>query len=140
MVTNLLTGGNVKIYGDGLYVRDWLHVQDHCRAIDLVLQSGKTGETYLVGGMTKDTSNLAVAKLLLSYLNLGEDRLEFVKDRPGHDRRYAVDWSKINRELGWEPQHTFEDWLKKTVAWYQSNEAWWQPLKQEAEKMYSKSN
>lgn len=138
MITNLLDGDNVKIYGDGKYVRDWLHVLDHCRAIEMVLEKGKTGETYLVGGMSKDVNNLEVAQLLLAALGMGEDRVEYVKDRPGHDRRYAVDWSKINKELGWEPQHTFEEWLKKTVEWYKASESWWRPLKEEAEKMYSK--
>jgi dTDP-glucose 4,6-dehydratase len=87
MITNLLDGENAKIYGDGKYVRDWLYVQDHCRAIDIVLQKGKVGETYLVGGMTKDVNNLEVARMITSYMGLGKDRIEFVKDRPGHDRR-----------------------------------------------------
>ena len=139
MITNLIDGENIKIYGDGKYVRDWLHVIDHCRAIELILEKGKTGETYLVGGMSKDVNNLEVAKLLLDELVMSEDKIEYVKDRPGHDRRYAVDWSKINRELGWEPQYTFEEWLKKTVEWYKANESWWRPLKEEAEKMYSKA-
>lgn len=138
MITNLIDGDKIKIYGDGKYVRDWLHVLDHCRAIDLVIQRGVIGETYLVGGMTADVSNLNVAQDMLKYMNLGEDRIEYVKDRPGHDRRYAVDWSKINKQLGWEPEHTFEDWLNKTVDWYRDNEAWWRPLKAEAEAMYAK--
>jgi dTDP-glucose 4,6-dehydratase len=139
MITNLIDGENVKIYGDGLYVRDWLFVRDHCRAIEAVLQKGKVGETYLVGGMSRDVNNLEVAKLLLEYMNLGEDKIEHVKDRAGHDRRYAVDWSKISADLGWEPEHTFEEWLKKTVDWYQGNEAWWRPLKAEAEATYKKT-
>lgn len=139
MITNLIDGDNIKIYGDGKYVRDWLFVNDHCRAIDLVLAKGKIGETYLVGGMSKDVNNLEVAKLILKYMNLGEDKIEFVKDRPGHDRRYAVDWSKINQELKWEPQHSFEDWLEKTVAWYRENESWWRPLKAKAETIYKKT-
>lgn len=136
MITNLIDGENIKIYGDGKYVRDWLHVEDHCRAIDLVLQKGKPGETHLVGGMTEDINNLAVAKAMLEYLGLDEDRIEYVKDRPGHDRRYAVDWGKINKELGWAPQYSFTEWLKKTVDWYKENEAWWRPLKAVAEKIY----
>lgn len=136
MITNLIDGDNIKIYGDGKYVRDWLYVTDHCRAIDLVLQKGKIGETYLVGGLTRDISNLEVALLILKHMNLGEDKIEFVKDRPGHDRRYAVDWSKINQELSWQPQHSFEDWLKETVNWYHGNEAWWRPLKVKAEAIY----
>ena len=139
MITNLIDGENIKVYGDGKYVRDWLHVQDHCRAIDAVLTSGKIGETYLVGGMTQDINNLAVAKLILQHMNLGEDRIEFVKDRLGHDRRYAVDWTKIKRDLNWEPEYTFNKWLKTTVDWYQQNEDWWRPLKEEAEAIYKKS-
>lgn len=139
MVTNLIDGGNIKIYGDGKYVRDWLYVEDHCRAIDSVMTNGQIGETYLVGGLTEDINNLQVAKLILTGLNLGEDRIEFVKDRAGHDRRYAVNWTKINQELGWEPKFTFEEWLQKTIKWYQDNESWWRPLKEEAEKTYKKT-
>ena len=139
MITNLIDGDNIKMYGDGKYVRDWLYVTDHCRAIDLILQRGKVGETYLVGGMTRDINNLEVAQLLLKHLKLTDDRIEFVKDRPGHDRRYAVDWSKINRELGWEPEYSFEKWLTKTIDWYQQNEAWWRPLKEKAEAIYQKT-
>ena len=139
MITNLIDGENIKVYGDGKYVRDWLHVQDHCRAVETVLTAGKIGETYLVGGMTEDINNLAVAKLILQHMNLGEDRIEFVKDRLGHDRRYAVDWTKIKRDLNWEPEYTFNKWLKTTVDWYQQNEDWWRPLKEEAEAIYKKS-
>lgn len=136
MITNVIDGENVKIYGDGLYVRDWLYVKDHCRAIDLILQAKQGGQTYLVGGMAEDISNLDVAKLILQLMDVGEDKIEYVKDRPGHDRRYAVDWGKINRELGWQPEHNFKDWLKETVDWYKANQAWWRPLKAEAEKIY----
>ncbi len=147
MVTDLIDGGSVKIYGDGKYVRDWLYVTDHCRAIDLVLNKGKTGETYLVGGMSEDVNNLEIAKMVVGYM-FGPDaakalpgdpgsRIKFVKDRPGHDRRYAVDWSRINKELDWQPEHSFQDWLKKTVDWYKENETWWRPLKEEAEKFYA---
>jgi dTDP-glucose 4,6-dehydratase len=89
--------------------------------------------------MTKDVNNLEVAKMLLDYMELGEDRIEFVTDRPGHDRRYAVDWSKLNKDLGWEPEHSFKDWLHETVDWYKANEAWWRPLKEEAESTYKKT-
>jgi len=139
MITNLIDGDNIKIYGDGKYVRDWLHVLDHCRAIEAVLTKGKIGETYLVGGVTEDFSNLTVAKMILKHINLDEDRIEFVKDRAGHDRRYAVDWTKINQELGWQPQHSFNEWLKETIDWYQQNEDWWRPLKAEAEATYKKT-
>lgn len=138
MVTNLIDGQYAKVYGDGQYVRDWLYVKDHCRAIELILQKGKVGETYLVGGMTKDINNLEVTRLIIKHLGLSEDKVEFVKDRPGHDRRYAVDWTKINRELGWQPEHSFDGWLKGTIAWYRQNEAWWRPLKEQAEAIYKK--
>lgn len=136
MITNLIDSEKIKIYGDGLYVRDWLYVTDHCRAIEAVLQKGKVGETYLVGGMSKDINHLEVAKLVLKYMAMSEEKIEPVKDRPGHDRRYAVDWSKIHRELGWQPEHSFEEWLKKTIDWYAANEAWWRPLKEQAESIY----
>lgn len=136
MITDLIDGGTVKIYGDGLYVRDWLYVDDHCRAIESVLMHGKNGETYLVGGMTNDVSNKEIAQHVLSLMGQGEDKIEYVQDRPGHDRRYAVDWSKIHRELGWQPEHTFDEWLKETVEWYKTNESWWRPLKEKAESIY----
>lgn len=137
-ITNLLEGKKIPIYGDGLYVRDWLYVEDHCRAIELVLEKGKTGETYCVGGMTNDLNNLELARKIASLLGQGEDAIEFVKDRPGHDRRYAVDWSKIKKELGWEPLHSFEDWLSKTVNWYRENEGWWKKVKSGEYKDYYK--
>lgn len=128
-ITNILEGKTVPVYGDGLYVRDWLYVDDHCRAIDMVLTEGRTGETYCVGGLTQDISNIDITKKILSLMNVSEDRMEFVKDRPGHDRRYAIDWKKISTELGWKPQHDFDTWLEKTVAWYRENEAWWKRVK-----------
>jgi dTDP-glucose 4,6-dehydratase len=128
-ITNILEGKNVPVYGDGLYVRDWLYVEDHCSAIEAVLLNGKIGETYLVGGLTEDISNIDVVKLMLQMLGATEDRIEYVKDRPGHDRRYAVDWSKINRELGWKPAVTFEEGLQQTIEWYKNNEWWWKPIK-----------
>lgn len=128
-ITNLLEGKKVPIYGDGLYVRDWLYVEDHCRAIDLVLTEGVVGETYCVGGLTEDINNLSVVKKIIKALGATEDVIEFVKDRPGHDRRYAVDWSKIKHELGWHPKHNFDDWLKETVDWYEEHESWWKDIK-----------
>lgn len=135
-ITNILEGKKIPVYGDGLYVRDWLYVEDHCRAIDLILQKGKIGETYCIGGMTNDISNLDVAKKIVSLLGKSEDMIEFVKDRPGHDRRYAVDWTKIHNELGWEPQHSFDEWLAKTVEWYKENHSWWDQIKSGAYKEY----
>ncbi len=128
-ITNLIEGKKVPVYGDGLYVRDWVYAEDHCRAIDLVLAKGKVGETYCVGGMAEDVNNLEVAKKILSLLGKNEDMIEFVKDRPGHDRRYAIDWSKIKNELGWEPLASFDERLQETVKWFQNNEDWWRKVK-----------
>lgn len=137
-ITNLIDDKKVPVYGDGKNVRDWLYVEDHVRAIELVLKKGKIGETYLVGGMTKDVNNLQITKKILKILNKSEKYIEYVKDRPGHDRRYAVDWSKINKDLGWEPKYDFDTWLTKTVQWYIDNQWWWRPLKANAEKLYAK--
>lgn len=128
-ITNILEGKKVPVYGDGLYIRDWLYVEDHCRAIDAVFSKGKIGETYCVGGMTDDINNLSVIKKIVALLGKEEDVIEYVTDRPGHDRRYAVDWSKIHGELGWQPLNNFDEWLVKTVSWYKENEWWWKPLK-----------
>lgn len=129
VITNILEGKKVPVYGDGLNVRDWLYVEDHCRAIDAVLSRGKVGETYCVGGQTHDINNLSVVKKILRLMGKSEDIIELVKDRLGHDRRYAIDWTKIQKELGWEPQHDFDAWLGKTIEWYESHESWWRPLK-----------
>jgi dTDP-glucose 4,6-dehydratase len=137
-ITNILEGKKIPVYGDGLYVRDWLYVADHCHAIDLVLNKGKIGETYLIGGMTNDVSNLEVIKKILKIMGKDESFIDFVKDRPGHDRRYAVDWSKINNELGWKPLHEFDEWLEKTIAWYKENENWWKDVKTGAYQKYYK--
>lgn len=135
-ITNILEGKKVPVYGDGLNVRDWLFVEDHCRAIDLILKKGAVGETYLIGGLTDAISNLQVVRELLKLLGKDESSIEFVKDRPGHDRRYDVDWSKIKRELGWEPKYTFQDALAATVEWYKTNKDWWQHIKSGAYKDY----
>lgn len=128
-ITNLIEGKKVPIYGDGLYVRDWLYVEDHCQALDLIIHKGKVGETYFIGGLTKDISNLEVIKKILKIMGKGEQWIEFVKDRPGHDRRYAIDWSKIKNELGWRPKYNFDQALKLTIKWYQENQGWWKKLK-----------
>jgi dTDP-glucose 4,6-dehydratase len=138
-ITNLIEGKKVPVYGDGLNVRDWLYVQDHCRAIDRVLTDGQVGSTYLVGGLDKDVSNLEVVKLIIQLMGKSEDMIEFVKDRAGHDRRYSVDWSKINQELGWEPSVTFEEGLQRTIEWYQTNEAWWKPLKEQTKDFFKQN-
>ncbi len=136
MITNLIDGRNILIYGDGKYVRDWMYVEDHCHAIELVLLKGRVGETYTVGGLTEDISNLELAQKILKIFGLPESRIEFVKDRPGHDRRYAVDWSKIHDELGWEPSKNFDERLEETVRWYQKNEWWWRGIKEKSESIY----
>ncbi len=123
-ITNVLDGKEIPIYGDGLYVRDWLYVIDHCKAIERIIEKGKIGETYCIGGMTSDVSNLEVIRRILKILGKGEDLIKFVKDRPGHDRRYSVDWSKIRTELGWQPEHDFDVWLSETIEWYKKNEKW----------------
>lgn len=128
VITNLLEGKKVPVYGDGLQVRDWLYVEDHARAIDLILRQGIIGETYCVGG-NAEKENIWIVKKLLEILGLGEERIEYVKDRPGHDRRYAIDFTKIKTELGWEPTVTLEDGLKKTVEWFKQNESWWKNVK-----------
>jgi dTDP-glucose 4,6-dehydratase len=129
-ITNILEGKKVPIYGDGLYVRDWLHVEDHCRAIDAVICKGKIGETYCVGGMTQDISNKEIIKIICERMGVDFDKtVEYVKDRPGHDRRYAIDWSKIKGELGWEPLHSFDDWITLTIQWYKDHESWWKRIK-----------
>lgn len=138
MITDLIEGRDVKIYGDGKNVRDWLYVDDHIKAIEAVLTKGEIGQTYLVGGMTDDIPNLEVVKKVLKIFGKDESSIKFVKDRLGHDRRYAVDWSKIEKELGWRPEHDFDSWLEKTVSWYRKNEWWWKPLKEESEKLYAK--
>ncbi|MBU0572440.1 dTDP-glucose 4,6-dehydratase [Patescibacteria group bacterium] len=137
-ITNLIDGKKIPMYGDGKYVRDWLYVEDHCSAIDAVLQNKKK-TTYLIGGLTNDINNLEVAQKLLEIFGKDESWIKFVKDRPGHDRRYAIDWSKAKKELGWKPKHNFDTWLVRTVKWYKDNEWWWRPLKEESEKLYEKT-
>jgi len=127
-VTNLSEGKRVPLYGDGLNVRDWLHVDDHCRAILLVLENGRPGEIYNIGGGTELT-NKELTHRLLELCGSDESMIEPVADRLGHDRRYSVDCTKIREELGYEPQVSFEQGLAATVAWYHDNEAWWRPLK-----------
>lgn len=128
IITNLMEGKKIPIYGDGLNVRDWLYVEDHCRAIDTILQKGKIGETYCVGGDGEKT-NLEIAKKILELLCRDESWIEYVADRKGHDKRYAINFSKIKTELGWTPQVTFEEGIEKTVKWFQEHEAWWRNIK-----------
>jgi dTDP-glucose 4,6-dehydratase len=127
-VTNLSDGEKVPLYGDGLNVRDWLHVDDHCRGVLLVLESGRAGEIYNIGGGTELT-NKQLTHRLLDLCGHDESMIEPVADRLGHDRRYSVDWSKIRDELGYQPQVAFDEGLAQTVKWYRENESWWRPLK-----------
>jgi dTDP-glucose 4,6-dehydratase len=128
-VTNLFDGQKVPLYGDGLNVRDWLFVDDHCRALLLVLESGRAGEIYNIGG-GKGLSNVEITRALLELCGTDESMIEPVEDRLGHDRRYCVDWSKIRDELGYRPEVDFDEGLARTVKWYRENESWWRPLKE----------
>jgi dTDP-glucose 4,6-dehydratase len=128
MVTNLVEGRKVPVYGRGENVRDWLHVDDCCRAIELVLDRSQPGEAYNIGGAS-ERRNIEVARLVVKQMGLGEDAIEYVPDRPGHDFRYALDNSKMQREFGWRPEVRFEDGLSRTVDWYREHPDWWRPLK-----------
>lgn len=130
-ITNLLDGKKVPLYGDGMNVRDWLHVDDHCQGLAKVLEKGRPGEIYNIGGGTELT-NKELTDRLLKACGATWDSVEFVEDRKGHDRRYSVDWTKIRTELGYEPRHDFESGLAETVEWYRNNRAWWEPLKERA--------
>ena len=127
-ITNLIEGKKVPVYGTGENVRDWLHVDDHCRGIYSVLMNGRSGEVYNIGGGRELTNN-EITSLILESMGADESSIEYVEDRKGHDFRYSVDWTKINRELGYKPQIKFEDGLRETIQWYRDNEAWWKPLK-----------
>ncbi len=127
MITHALRDIPLPVYGDGKNVRDWIHVEDHSRGIEAVLMKGKIGETYCLGG-NAERANIDVVKLILELLGRPQSLIQFVEDRKGHDRRYAIDSSKAKAELGWEPKKTFEEGLTETVAWFQANEGWWRPL------------
>lgn len=137
-ITNLIDGQKVPVYGDGLYVRDWLYVQDHAKGIDLILQQGEIGQTYLFGGLYKDVNNLELVKMILKIMGKDESYIEHVLDRPGHDRRYSVDFSKTSQKLGWQPSVDLEEGLRKTIAWYQENQEWWRPLKEKNQAYFKK--
>jgi len=134
-VTNALADQPLPLYGDGCQVRDWIHVADHCRALDLVLRRGRSGEIYNIGG-GNERRNVDVAHLILKTLGKPESLLRSVADRPGHDRRYAIDAAKIRAELGWEPRETFDAGIVATLAWYQSNRPWWEAVKSGAYRQY----
>lgn len=125
MITNALENKQLPVYGKGENVRDWLYVEDHCEAIDLIVRKGRVGEVYNIGGHNERT-NLSVVKGILSILGKDESLIEYVTDRPGHDLRYAIDPTKISKELGWLPKTSFEEGIKKTVQWYLDNKEWWQ--------------
>ena len=127
MIINALHNKPLPVYGDGLNVRDWLYVEDHCRAIDLILQKGRVGEVYNVGGHN-EMKNIDIVKLICKALGKPESLIHHVTDRKGHDRRYAIDPTKIHEELGWLPETKFADGIKKTIQWYLDHEDWWQPI------------
>ncbi len=135
-ITNIIEGKKVPIYGDGQYTRDWLYVEDHCQAIDMILKKGEIGQTYLVGGLTEDISNSSIVKKILALMNSDESYIEYVKDRPGHDRRYAIDWSNTEKKIGWKPLHTFDQALRKTVDWYVQHKNWWKRIKSQDYQSY----
>jgi dTDP-glucose 4,6-dehydratase len=130
-ITNIIEGKKVPLYGNGLNVRDWLHVDDHCRGIALALTKGRAGEVYNIGGGTELT-NIELTHKILKAMGVGEEFIQPVEDRKGHDLRYSVDISKINKELGYSPQVNFEEGLEQTINWYKNNDAWWRKHKQSA--------
>ena len=128
MISNAIEDKELPIYGDGKNVRDWIYVEDHCRALDVVLHRGKEGEVYNVGGRS-EKPNVTVAKAILDRLGKPHSLIRFVKDRPGHDRRYAIDFSKIEKTLGWKPSILFEEGIRQTIVWYQTHPEWWREIK-----------
>lgn len=144
MIANALNGRSLPVYGKGENVRDWLYVEDHCRAIDLIIHNGTVGEVYNIGGHNERT-NLEVVKTIIRELGASEDLITYVTDRAGHDLRYAIDPAKIHNELGWLPETTFDDGIKKTIKWYLDNKEWWGKIisgeyKNYYKKMYGNSN
>lgn len=127
MIANALNNKPLPVYGNGENVRDWLYVEDHCIAIDLILHKGRVGEVYNIGGHNERT-NLEVVKTILHTLGKSEELIQYVTDRPGHDRRYAIDPTKINKELGWSPATLFDEGIQKTIAWYLENKSWWEKI------------
>lgn len=134
-ITNALQDKKLPLYGDGKNVRDWLYVEDNCTGIDTVLRSGKIGEIYNIGG-ENEKENQAITKLILAELGKSADLIEYVKDRPGHDRRYSIDCSKL-KKLGWQPKINFEEGIKRTVRWYQDNQVWWKKIKEKQQEFQS---
>ena len=126
-ITNLLRGKKVPVYGSGNNIRDWIHVDDHNRGIEMIVKKGNIGETYCLGG-GNEMKNIDITKIILSNLGFGEEMIEFVEDRLGHDFRYAIDFSKAQKNIDWEPQINFEDGLKNTIDWYKNNTDWWEKI------------
>jgi dTDP-glucose 4,6-dehydratase len=137
MIANALNDTSLPVYGDGMNIRDWLHVKDHCSAIDEVLHRGRIGEVYNIGG-NNEKPNIEIVKRILQNLGKSESLITYVKDRPGHDRRYAIDSSKIQRELGWIPSYTFERGIAETIKWYVDNQQWWKRIMSGEYKEYYK--
>ena len=127
MIANALNDKPLPVYGKGENVRDWLYVEDHCAAVDLIIHKGREGEVYNIGGHNERT-NLDVVRTILRELGKPESLIRFVKDRPGHDLRYAIDPAKIHRELGWLPETTFDEGIRKTIQWYLDNRSWWENI------------
>lgn len=127
-ITNLIEGKKVPVYGEGQNIRDWIHVNDHNRGVEKIIKKGKIGETYCLGG-NNELKNIEITKLILELMGKGEDMIEYVQDRPGHDLRYAIDFSKAKNELAWEPEYDFASGLRETVEWYKNNQDWWQNIK-----------
>ncbi len=127
-ITNILEGKKVPLYGDGMNIRDWIFVEDHCSGVDTVLRQGRIGETYCLGGRSERANSEALQQILFE-LGKGLEMIQFVKDRPGHDRRYAIDFSKAERELGWSPETPFLHGLRRTIDWYRANQDWWKRIK-----------
>ena len=137
-ITNAIDGVRPKLYGKGENVRDWIHTEDHSSAVWTILTKGRVGETYLIGA-DGERNNITVLRMILEMMGKDPDDFDWVKDRPGHDRRYAIDSTKLQTELGWRPRHTdFAEGLRQTIAWYVDNEAWWRPVKAAAEARYAK--
>lgn len=135
MISNALNNKQLPVYGDGLNIRDWLYVEDHCSAIDLVMHQGVSGEVYNVGGNNERT-NIQIVKTILETLGKPDTLITYVKDRPGHDRRYGIDATKITKELGWSPKYNFESGIKATIQWYLENKEWWERIQSGAYQEY----
>jgi len=135
MISRALNDESLPVYGDGMNIRDWLYVEDHCSAIDLVIHQGRVGEVYNIGGNNERT-NVQIVKTILEELGKPEALIQYVEDRPGHDRRYGIDPTKIMNELGWKPKHNFETGIKETIAWYMSNKEWWTRIQSGAYREY----